>query len=208
MLPDAQSYPLDAEDYSFSEEPVPLGPNLAANAARDGFIFLFASVAVLLAVFMLSVLFSTIAKHLSLWRVLSFLILFASFTPALLDFSAVRSYLVGVTGEPEATIQRIDQAIAEFTALTFWCAAVLLIVCVFAVWRLPWTTVTVPPVVSLVYFLLPYRQLERTIYGTYVPIDGLLHLLPVVVTLLLCALALGWLWGGSPKNPLLIRLRA
>ena len=202
------SPPHDAEDYAFSGEPVPLGSNLAANAAGDDFIFLFTSVAVLFLVFVVGNLLAMGAKKLCVWRLLSFLILLVSFVPILLDFKDVRGYLLGViTDMPEATRQRIALAVAEFTTLTFWWIGVLLVVCAFVLWRLPWTVVLTPPVVSVSY-LFPYRRLEQMIYGTYVPVDGQWHLFPIVATLLLCALALGWLWGRSPKNPLPFRAKA
>ena len=209
MLPDALDVPNDAEDYSFSEEPVPLSPNLAANAARDEFIFLFTSAAVLLAIFMLSVLFAKIAKHLSLWRLLSFLILFASFVPALPHFQYVQSYLLGnMTNEPEATTERIDRAVGVFTTATLWGAPVVLLVGVFLLWRLPWTVAILPLSVSSSYWFFSYWQLDRRLYGTYVTIDGLVHGWFLIGTLLLRVLASGWLWGRSPKKPLPFRAKA
>lgn len=198
MLPDAEDYspPPDTENYTVYVEPS--GPNMADNSFTDGLMFFLTSAAVLLLVFVVSGLLAMGAKKLRVWRPLSFLILFVSFVPFLLDFKDVRGYLLGVmTDMPGATKQRIDQAVTEFTTLTFWWVGVLLVVCAFVLWRLPWTVVLAPLVASASYFLLPYGRLERMIYGTYVPIDGMLHLLPLVATLLLCASASGWLWGRT-----------
>ena len=207
MLPDAQSYPLDAEDYSVHVEPS--GPNMARNALNDELTFFAASTAVLLLLFALGILLAKGAKKPRVWRLLSFLILFASFVPALPHFQYVQSYLLGnMTNEPEATTERIDRAVGVFTTTTLWGAPVVLLVGVFLLWRLPWTVVILPLGVSSSYWFFSYWQLDRRLYGTYVTIDGLVHGWFLIETLLLCVLASGWLWGRSPKKPLPFRAKA
>ena len=198
MLLGALDVPNDAEDYSFSGEPELLGPNLAANAFRDDFVFLLTSIAVLFLLFAAGTLFAIGARRLSLWRLLSFLILLVSFAPAIPHFQYVQSYLLStMTNEPEVTMQRIDRAVAVFTTTTLWGAPVVLLMGAFLLWRLPWAVAILPLSVSASYWVFSYWRLDRMIYGTYVTIDGLAHGWFFIETLLLCVLALGWLWGRT-----------
>ncbi len=204
MFSGALDAPNDAEAFTVHTEPT--GPNMMRNTAADELTFFATSTAVLLVLLALGILLAKGARKLRVWRLLSFLILLASFLPAAFDFQNVRAYLLGVTtSEPAATLQRIERAVAVFTTITLWCLPVLLLVGIFVLWRLPWTVTLMPLSVSAGYWFFPYLQLEKMIYGTYVTVDGLIHLWFFAYTLLLYALALGWLWGRNPKNLLPVR---